>query len=63
VTVDGQGRITIPPALQERAGLGKDVVLRGMIGSIAIWGAERYAEKRMRLSDDALASLETQKLR
>lgn len=63
VTVDAQGRITIPPALQERAGLGKDVVLRGIIGSIAIWSAERYAEKRSRLSDDALADLESRKLR
>jgi MraZ protein len=63
VTVDAQGRITIPPALQERAGLGKDVVLRGIIGYIAIWSAERYGRKRAVLSDDALAQLESLKLR
>ncbi len=62
VTVDAQGRITIPPALQERAGLGKEVVLRGIIGHIAIWSAERYTEKRKRLSDDELAALETEML-
>ena len=62
VTVDAQGRITIPPALQDRAGLGKDVVLRGIIGHIAIWSAERHAEKAKRLSDDELAALETEML-
>jgi DNA-binding transcriptional regulator/RsmH inhibitor MraZ len=63
VTVDAQGRITIPPALQDRAGLGKDVVLRGIIGYIALWSAERYGQKKTVLTDDALARLETLKLR
>jgi MraZ protein len=63
VTVDAQGRITIPSSLQDRAGLGTDVVLRGVIGYIAIWSAEAYREKQSALSDDALAGLETLKLR
>jgi MraZ protein len=63
VTVDAQGRITIPPALQDRAGLGKDVVLRGIIGYIAIWSAEKYSQKRTVLTDESLARLETLKLR
>jgi MraZ protein len=63
VTVDAQGRITIPPALQDRAGLGKDVVLRGIIGYIAIWSAEKYGRKKAVLTDDSLARLETLKLR
>ncbi len=63
VTVDGQGRITIPSSLQDRAGLGMDVVLRGVIGYIAIWSAEAYGEKKAVLDDDALARLETLKLR
>ena len=63
VTVDAQGRITIPPALQDRAGLGKDVVLRGIIGYIAIWSAEKYDQKKAVLTDDSLARLETLKLR
>jgi MraZ protein len=63
VSVDAQGRITIPPALQDRAGLGKDVVLRGMIGYITIWSADRYGRKQTVLSDDELARLETQKLK
>jgi MraZ protein len=63
VTVDAQGRITIPPALQDRAGLGKDVVLRGIIGYIAIWSAEKYSQKKSVLTDESLARLETLKLR
>ena len=63
VTVDAQGRITIPSSLQDRAALGTDVVLRGVIGYIAIWSAEEHGRRRAALSDDALASLETQKLR
>jgi transcriptional regulator MraZ len=41
VTVDAQGRITIPPALIGRAGLGKDAVLLGQVGRIEIWNADR----------------------
>lgn len=63
VTVDGQGRITIPSSLQDRAGLGTDVVLRGVIGFIAIWSTETYGERTAALDDDALARLETSKLR
>mgnify|MGYP001765910385 CR=1 FL=1 len=63
VTVDGQGRITIPSSLQDRAGLGTDVVLRGVIGFIAIWSAETYGARTAALDDDALARLETSKLR
>jgi len=42
VTVDAQGRITIPPALVRRAGLGKDAVLLGQVDRIEIWDAERF---------------------
>jgi MraZ protein len=42
VTVDGQGRITIPPALMGRAGLGKEAILHGQVGRIEIWNPERF---------------------
>jgi len=42
VSVDGQGRITIPPALRSRAGLGKEAVLHGIIDRIEIWDPERF---------------------
>ena len=41
VTVDGQGRITIPPALLGHAGLGKEAVLHGQIDRIEIWNPDR----------------------
>jgi len=41
VTVDAQGRITIPPALIGRAGLGKEAVLLGQVGRIEVWDPER----------------------
>lgn len=41
VTVDTQGRITIPPALMGRAGLGKEAILLGQVGRIEIWNPER----------------------
>ena len=63
VSVDAQGRITIPPALQDRAELGKDVVLRGMIGYITIWSADRYGRKKAGLSVEEIARLETLKLK
>lgn len=41
VTVDAQGRISIPPALLRRADLGKDAVLHGQVDRIEIWNPER----------------------
>lgn len=42
VTVDAQGRITLPPALIARAGLGKEAVLHGQLNGIEVWSPERY---------------------
>ena len=42
VAVDTQGRITIPPSLLDRAGLGKEAVLHGMGNRIEIWNPERF---------------------
>jgi MraZ protein len=41
VSVDSQGRITIPPALMSRAGLSKEAVLHGVLNRIEIWNPER----------------------
>jgi MraZ protein len=41
VTVDAHGRITIPPALIDRAGLGKEAVLLGHGNKVEIWNPER----------------------
>lgn len=41
VTVDAQGRITIPPALLRRADLGREAVLHGLGSRIEIWNPGR----------------------
>ena len=41
VSVDAQGRVTIPPALLSRAGLGKEAILHGLVDRIEIWNPER----------------------
>ena len=42
VEVDKQGRILIPTALREHAGLDKDVVLAGVIDKIEVWDKSRW---------------------
>ena len=44
VTVDKQGRISIPSSLVRRAGLGKEAVLHGQVGRIEIWAPEKFRE-------------------
>ena len=44
VTVDKQGRISIPSSLMGRAGLGKEAVLHGQVGRIEIWSPAKFEE-------------------
>jgi len=62
VTVDTQGRITIPPALLRRAGLGKEAVLLGNIGHIELWSPERF-QSTEEAAGRNLPSLEDEMLR
>jgi len=42
--LDGQGRISIPAALREWAGISGDVVVRGTLTRIELWGKDRWLE-------------------
>jgi MraZ protein len=55
-SVDGQGRIQIPPELRERAGLVKDVALVGEGLKFEIWNRERW-EEYTRANEGELPSL------
>src|SRR5436190_1582051 len=51
VTVDSQGRVTIPPALITHAALGKEAVLHGSDAWIEIWSPERFAALTTRVTE------------
>jgi MraZ protein len=58
--LDRQGRILIPPALRERAGITKNVVVVGIINKIEVWDRATWDARRSQNSDkigEALASL------
>ena len=44
VTVDKQGRITLPMQLREFAGITRDVLLAGVGNHLEIWDPDRYNE-------------------
>lgn len=49
--LDKQGRVLLPLSLRAEAGLGKDVVLNGMLTWIEIWDAGIWAEKQQVVRD------------
>ncbi len=51
VTVDKQGRISIPSSLLGRAGLGKEAVLHGQVGRLEIWSPERFEQNTAAVLD------------
>lgn len=54
VSIDGQGRISIPADLIEIAGMDHEVVFLGMLDSIEIWAVQRYSRR----SGEQMSSLE-----
>jgi MraZ protein len=44
--MDASGRVLIPPALRDMAGLGKTVVLVGMGKKFELWGKDAWDKTR-----------------
>lgn len=58
--VDKQGRILIPAALRESAGLEKDIVFVGVLNKIEIWSKERFESMNDDDNMDTIAEHMTQ---
>ena len=51
--LDASGRVILPPALMEYAGLGKEITVIGSLDTIEVWDRARWAEYAPRLSEEA----------
>ncbi len=41
-TIDGMGRVLVPPSLREYAGIERDVVFLGQVNFVEVWSRERW---------------------
>ena len=62
VAPNAQGRISIPQALREQAGLDKNVVVIGMDTRIEIWDSEKFEQFRKQQREAAKRNLQFIKL-
>ncbi len=61
VNIDGQGRITIPNDLIEVSGITHEVVFIGLLDSIELWDAQRYAgreEEQVSTLEEAIEEID-----
>ncbi|MBI2893029.1 MAG: division/cell wall cluster transcriptional repressor MraZ [Deltaproteobacteria bacterium] len=54
--VDRQGRILLPAALRDHAGIGRDVLFAGVVDHIEIWSLDRWRE-HSQVADEERAPL------
>lgn len=57
LSLDGQGRFTIPPVLREFAGVQHEVMLVGIGTRVEVWSRERWNAYESRLSDELIEEL------
>ena len=54
---DSQGRVVIPPALREYAGLSKEVMIVGVHDRAEIWDAARWRESQAATTPEDMSAL------
>lgn len=57
VTLDGQGRLTLPNVLREFAGIRHEVIVVGTGTRVEIWSRERWDQYEQQLSDELIEEL------
>ncbi|NMC69870.1 MAG: division/cell wall cluster transcriptional repressor MraZ [Myxococcales bacterium] len=55
LTLDGHGRVLLPPALRDWAGVGKEVIWVGVGDHLEVWDPVRFSETQRRVLDDPAA--------
>lgn len=55
--LDKQGRLSIPPALMEYAGIEKDVFVVGESSTFELWSAERWASQQAEEEEESFEEL------
>lgn len=61
-SIDGQGRLSLPPTLREYAGLGEDIIIAGTNNTLELWDKAAWeTEKNSDMADawQIIESLET----
>ncbi|MFN3653654.1 MAG: division/cell wall cluster transcriptional repressor MraZ [Armatimonadota bacterium] len=57
VTLDGQGRLSLPGVLREFAGIQREVIVVGTGTRVEIWSRERWDQYEQQLSDELIEEL------
>jgi transcriptional regulator MraZ len=57
LSLDGQGRLTIPTVLREFAGIQHDVMVVGTGPRVEVWARDRWDEYQSKFSDDLIEEL------
>jgi MraZ protein len=55
--VDKQGRLVVPQGLREWAGIGRDVVVAGVLNHAELWSPEAWAGEQEKVADGGLEEL------
>jgi MraZ protein len=57
LSLDAQGRVTLPPVLREFAGIRHEIMMVGIGDKIELWSRERWDSYQNTMSDEAIEEL------